>query len=654
MFKSFPVRPLLPAVAAFAVFLTFPDSFASSATNVFRGSREASAVKHLEEPTGNFEVSPIDSERTLSSDIEQFSFSSLTPVDFVSSEGKVRLLDFSCGNNSTISCRLTDFTDEENTVLSFYADGDLIDKCTLYFAEDSDGVFYSSAVSSDTAKRAAGKTLNYNLVSEDEQNSASGAERVSPQKAIIASGRIYGTLEWTDEQGGTHPLIGAKVKADVSKGEWSDETYTDCNGNYRMDYQEIRLAPGGVPIVHIYSESDNVKVFNGGTYEKTYEFGSGAGGEFSYTFSPTLDGDMGKAMMVFQGAKNFSDYAKELNDGVPIEFCNFEYPYGKSQRSFYDGEGTVHIGQRTPKDSEFPEIYACWDLIGHEYGHHVQEVFGITANPGGLHFIPGNNIDDQLFGGYSLPEAKERGQKLSWGEGWPTYWSTVAQSHFSDDLKSIYTVGDTKYTATNSLNYELDFYGDGNGDADEQAIQRFLYKIYDSKTDDFDRFALGETTLWNIVIQYKPVTFSEFIQDLYEEGYDKFDLARLLDQYHVIAGKITVENSASTGGKPTFTWSTESGSRNLKFDQFDLYFTTPDDLIIQKVLNISASGDTVSYTPSTIVWDKIKKSPGNKFNAYFVARQTLSYVSGNYYSELSSFSKPSNIFIGAIQLESSK
>lgn len=37
-------------------------------------------------------------------------------------------------------------------------------------------------------------------------------------------------------------------------------------------------------MIHIYTESDNVKVLSDGTYEKTYEFTSGEGGEYSYTF----------------------------------------------------------------------------------------------------------------------------------------------------------------------------------------------------------------------------------------------------------------------------------------------------------------------------------------------------------------------------------
>lgn len=308
-------------------------------------------------------------------------------------------------------------------------------------------------------------------------------------------------------------------------------------------------------------------------------------------------------MMVFQGVKNFSNHAEELNGGVPIDFCNVKYPDGTSG-AYYDGNGTIHLSAETPKYNYSPEAYASWDVLGHEYGHHVQKVFGISANPGGTHYIPGNNIDDQFDAGYALSEAKDRGQKLSWGEGWPTYWSTIAQSHFNDDLKSIYTVGDTKYTSTNGFNYELDYYGSGRGDADEQAIQRFLFKLYDSKTDDYDKFALGETTLWSVVVENKPVTFSEFMQNLYDAGYDKNDLGILLNQYNVIVGRIVGKNYQYFDTLPTFTWSTGSGSSNLRFDQFDFYFTNSSGAVIQKIENISASSNYLSYTPTSAIWQK--------------------------------------------------
>lgn len=96
-------------------------------------------------------------------------------------------------------------------------DNELIDRCTLYFAESSTGIIYSSAISLDTACRNAGQELNYNLADESEESIATSVNQsiITPYR-IGASGTIYGTLRWTDEQGDTHPLIGAKVRATMS------------------------------------------------------------------------------------------------------------------------------------------------------------------------------------------------------------------------------------------------------------------------------------------------------------------------------------------------------------------------------------------------------------------------------------------------------
>lgn len=616
-----------------------------------KDAKRIAETNRIEAPSDNFDIQVIDSEKSFISEVESFNFSSSVAIDNITSEGNITLTSYSYKDN-LVSCTLSGFTDASEVLLNFYHDNKLIDRCALYFAMSDDGILYSSGISLDTAKRSAGQEIGYNLVDDSEEYLPSSSEPSISLYGIGASGMVYGTLRWTDEQGNTHPLVGAKVRTTMSMSWWSSETYTDINGYYKIDYTDIWHLFGGIPMVHIYSENDNVKVHNGGSYEKKYEFGSGSGGEYSYTFSPITDGDMGKAMMIFQGAKNFSDYAEYLNGGTPIEFCNFQYPVA-GDTSFYDGNGTVSISSGRKKYEYLPESYAAWDVIGHEYGHHVQKVFQISSNPGGRHAIGQNNIDDQKNSGFSLDEAKGRGHKLSWGEAWPTYWSTVAQSHFNDDLKSIYTVGDTLYTAHNGPDYDLNSYGygSGRGDADEQSIQRFLYKLCDSSTDKYDKFALGETTLWNIVVANKPVTFSQFIEDLYDDGYDKHDLGLLLDQYNVIVGKIDAVNYQYFDKLPTFSWSTYMGSNYLRFNQFDLYFETPTGSLIQKISNISATGDTATYSPTSDIWKKIDNASGSEFNVYFVARQTDYYTSGNYYSEISTFDKPSTFSSDKIQIK---
>lgn len=325
----------------------------------------------LEEPLANYDITAVDTEKSFASETESFLFCSSVPIDYIGEEGNVDLVGFEYSDGE-VYCVLTNFDDDSYVILSFYRNGEIIDRCALYFAESSDGLIYSSAISSDTACRNAGQELNYDLSYEIDEESMEPVNltNITPY-GIGASGRIYGTLRWADEQGNIHPLIGARVRATMSMSWWEAETYTDNNGYYEIDYSDVWHLFGGIPMIHIYTENDNVKVHNEGTYTKTYEFSSGSGGEFSYTFSPVIDGDMGKAMMVFQGIKNFSDYAAELNGGVPIDFCNVKYPVDAEGSSY--GNGTIYLSSKPPLTSDLPQTYAAWDVLGHEYGHHVQK-----------------------------------------------------------------------------------------------------------------------------------------------------------------------------------------------------------------------------------------------------------------------------------------
>ena len=613
--------------------------------------KEKANQNRFESPSLSQDITILNAEKSFNNDIVTYEFSSSKAIDNVKSNNEIKVNNFWQEENKNIFCTLSNYEDNSSVTLSFYSNNHLVDKYTIYFAKSSNGTFYSSAISPDVAKRAAGKKLSYNLINEKDYNTKSDVPLNISSNDIGASGEIKGYLKWQDEQGDTHPLIGAKVTATMSMSLWSEDAYTDVNGYYKISYRNIWHVFGGIPTIHVYAGDNNVGVYyNGSSYEKSYEFSSGSGGEFSYTFSPNKDGDMGKAMMVFQGAKNFSDYAASLNGGTPISYCRFEYPYNEKNYAFYRN-GTVHIGFKGDEYEAYPEPYASWDMIGHEYGHHVQNVFGLADNPGGKHAIGSNNIDQQVKAGYSLPEAKDRGHRLSWAEGWPTYWSIVAQTHFNDDLKTIPTVGDTEYKAFNGVGYDLDNFLFVYGDADEQAIQRFLYKLYDSKTDNYDKFALGEMVLWDIIKKNKPHTFSEFIEDLYNANYSKHDIGLLLDRYNMIAGTITVTNNQYFDALPIFTWSTAMGSSNLRFNQFDLCFLTPEGTLIETVKDIPANSYNITYPLSKTVWQKVYDASGDTFGVYFVARQTLSYVSGNYCSEVATFSKPTTFKSGKVQIK---
>lgn len=621
----------------------FSQIFNSDTLNLNNSQDEHSVFSEPSFDSG--QVVCIDSEKTIKGAAETFHFTSKNKIDSVSSIGKIELSSFEV-NEDEIVCSLSHFVQDESINLQFYCENVLIDCFTLYFASDSFGTFFSSAFSLDTAKRNAGQTLNYDLV-ENENVSNENSEISS--LGIGVTGSTSGTFRWTDDEGKIHPLIGAKVEITIGGSSWSSTTYTNQEGYYSFIYDDIGYTESGKPTITVYADNgESISVSNGGTYAISKEM-AGSSGNFSwsYTFSPRTDGDMGKSMIIFQAAKSFADYAKSMNGGKPIASCTFMYPGNPNEGSYYNRNNVVTITSKQRKNSSLPNSYSSWDVIGHEYGHHVQKCYGITDSPGGTHYVGHNNIDDQFNNDendYTLEESKDRGLKLAWGEGWPTYWSTIAQSTFSTDLKTIPTVGDTWYTSYNGVNYDLDSFGLPNsnksfGDADEIAIQQILYKLSSSETDQFDKFSIDSSTIWNIVVENKPHTFYEFINDLYDDGYNRYDLGKLLAKYRIAVSNITISNNY-LDECPTFTWSTDMGSDYLYYNSFDLVFLNPIGQEILRKNNIVTTGETGSYTLTKSEWASIISVYGRTYYAYIVARQTLSFTSGNYYSELFEFTEP--------------
>lgn len=608
-----------------------PTSFLTQASN-------ASCVKIL------------DGDTSFSSDSQDFHFQG-SHVNQMKTEGDAGVLHYRVANNMA-ECRLNDFPDCGSQTFLFFYDNSFIDQVTLYFAKDASGVIYTSTLSMDNAKRLAGLPLPYNLVDTSKITAEKVADSNGARK-IGAQGEVSGTFLWTDTKDQTHPLVGAKIHFTMEGSWWSADTMTDKNGHYQIGYSDVWHWGYGKLHLSLYSDGNlvGVKHANGDFYEHAYTFSSGSGKQqYSHTFSVDSDGDMGRAMMVFQAGVNFSSFADQM-DATDMTYCSIYYPCNDSEKygpAYYQNNGIYLTGKNyrlSPVQS-----YASWDVIGHEYGHHVQHVYGISNNVGGEHEIGKNLIDvlakSSKYQGNSQ-KAKEDGMKLAWNEAWPTFWSTEAQTHFTSDVKTVPWVGDTAFLAFNYVSYDLNEYDPAAsfGDADERAIQRILFKLVSPEQDQYDKFSIPFATLWNLAKTQKPKTFSEFVAALYQTGIDKKNFGLLLGQYRVVADTITVTKQWSEENPPSFTWSTFSGSTYFPFNQFDLCFEVGGTLV-HKAVNLNATGNTITYTPSEQIWKKIYTYNWKYLliQFYFVARQASAPSSGDYYSQAFSMTAlPSNI-----------
>jgi len=220
---------------------------------------------------------------------------------------------------------------------------------------------------------------------------------------VIAEGSVFGYLRWTDDNNVTHPLIGAKVKLtwDGSFGE--AYTYTNSSGYFYIEFHNMWTLWEYGCYIHIYAENEMCKVVNknGTLYEKAEKLTMMQNGDNynygTYTFSPNQDNDMARAMQIFTAMKNYSDYAKTLNNNQNIPQCSVIYPTNSETNnedygSYYsNGSNVIHLGFEGQSQNGCPSVAGSWDVIGHEYGHHLQYHY-FNQSYYGVHYYDRNDI----------------------------------------------------------------------------------------------------------------------------------------------------------------------------------------------------------------------------------------------------------------------
>ncbi|HEY0555737.1 MAG TPA: hypothetical protein VGG20_15895, partial [Thermoanaerobaculia bacterium] len=303
-----------------------------------------------------------------------------------------------------------------------------------------------------------------------------------------------------------------------------------------------------------------------------------------------------------------------------------EFPGANAKGSFFSPSPDNHlnIGQGHAFD---------WDVYTHEYGHYVQRINNTTQNPGGCHFISGNNTGfNQASMGCTGPNRtlnKQQAIWLAWGEGWPTFFGTILQIASGAGAHGIYGVADTRYTDTaNGFSYDLENNADlsvGRGEDNELSVQRILWDFADQAQDGHDELTYGNAALQEIIGDPTVVTLNAFRarfdgripaspagystgsaeQNRAKQGAVYFDL-NIGPEPQAPADNAAIDPSHP----PMFRWRSKGAgpAPSYRFNRFSVLFFSEDySHLIYTSPDVTTTGnaDTASWTPTQAQWGTI-------------------------------------------------
>lgn len=479
---------------------------------------------------------------------------------------------------------------------------------------------------------------------------------------------VSGIIQWYDDWGQAHPL--QNIKLDIMDEDggffgWFDSkvgtTYTDEYGEYYFGFHN---RSGGCNIyINIYAAGVNFVIKTGAGNDYVLRTDTNYGVATGSTTIINLDivngYDITQAFQISQAINVSARFAKEMS-GITMPNVTVKYPHNETNPGcFYRKiENTIYIiGNKNYNfvyEGHILYSYASWDVIQHEYNHHVQHYFGLSNSHGGWH--DGKNMYDHYMKHYtsgttrclvngnitcahpSSENAKEYAINLAYAEAWSSIVGAISQQYAIENFNldsNIKTVGDTTYTSYNSLilDYEALVVG---GEAYEESICSFLWDLYDPANEDYDELNLGYVGFWNLTVNGGAKNVSELVNYfnvLYPSFYYASKLGSLLSVYGIAASDL--EFSINSNNLPTINWNPNGTSQNLQNNSFDVIFY---DYYMSEILRINTTSSSISLSKEQ--WDEVCYSFGTKFYVTILSYQTGNPITGGYYSDFIECIKP--------------
>lgn len=450
---------------------------------------------------------------------------------------------------------------------------------------------------------------------------------------------VSGDFKWSDINGTKHPLRSVKVLI-MDKDTLFDDTlgtvYTNSSGSFTVtfDNQTGGAENGGCDVyLKVFPVSSNIAVktkSNGNYYFSTpvTKNVSNSTTSINQVYDPC---DTAKAFYIHQAGIVGAQYVTAMSGSAPSNLT-FRYPYSDSGSNNYNGS---YISIKSSS-------YYSWDVILHEYGHFIQDIYNIEDNPGGRHYIDDNAIDTYYNNGDSLSSAKDKGTRLAWGEGWATYFSISAQVQQNVSSMSIPGSGDSSYdNLTNGWSRSLENYTAGKGEGLEMAVSCVLWDFADSSVttgssnESYDNVSFGFSTIWAYTISSRATIFDTFYDYVFQHANQVTarKLGRILSAHRFSASNPKTNGSAqiaytiTSSSAPTLSWSKANGC-NCCADSYRVIIYSRSMTPIYSITVASTS-----YTLTNIQWNNLKSNYSSGFYWCVIATPSSTPATGPYHSQ---------------------
>jgi len=421
-----------------------------------------------------------------------------------------------------------------------------------------------------------------------------GTKVAQPEtSAATGAASISGTILWRDRDGRLQSVSGAPLEVIVD-GVVSGTLFTNGSGFYAGT---INMSQDSVTVsIRVYARSAVADVRPHAEGSTTYFVESeeqqvARGGESFFGMAIGNDTVAGNAFSVHAALVLIGSYMTPLTGSLPSR-VDVLFPTTNSNSSFNVPNRELKVLLLDRHD---------WDVIHHEYGHYVQDIHGFVDGPGGRHTFDGHLSTQAGFD-------KDKGIRMAWSEGWPTFFGIVGQARMGAAALGIPDVGDLVYsdredTEPSPIVYDIEA-ETGSGEDVELSVTATLLDLVDGLVDGLDEFQRPDTTLFDLFVADKPVSLADAWNSLGSvlSNRDRAQAGAVFAHNQVAPKLLEPADGAKPEGIPTFRWKKHGGGMPNPNDDFKLVVWDRD--FDDKEFELEL-GDTDEFTPGPEQWAEI-------------------------------------------------